>query len=141
MDQIRLCADENEGESGMIEVVAALLCDKERVLLCQRPENKARALGWEFPGGKIEKGETPARAIERELQEELDVQVRAGDIVAETTYAYPDVTVHLMLLRCTLTQGEPVRREHRDMRFMTLEEAKRCDLCPADRALIEQIET
>ncbi len=120
----------------MLEVVAALIQDGERFLLCQRPEGKARALLWEFPGGKIEPGETKQQALERECREELGVHLRAGEEFMELTHRYPDLTVHLTVLRCMLGSETPRRLEHRDMRWVTPEEAAELPLCPADTAIL-----
>ena len=103
----------------MLEVVAALIEDGEHVLLCQRPEGKARALLWEFPGGKIEPGETKQEALARECREELGVHLHVGAQFMELTHPYPDLTVHLSVLRCTLVGEKPQRLEHRDMRWVT----------------------
>ena len=123
----------------MLEVVAALIEDGEHVLLCQRPEGKARALLWEFPGGKIEPGETKQEALARECREELGVHLHVGAQFMELTHPYPDLTVHLSVLRCTLGGEKPQRLEHRDMRLVTAEEAARLPLCPADTAIVQRL--
>ena len=64
------------------QVVAALIWREDKILICRRPANKARALLWEFPGGKLEPGETPAQCLERELMEELELRVHAGEALA-----------------------------------------------------------
>ena len=122
----------------MIEVVAALVERDGRFLACRRDTRKARGGMWEFPGGKVEPGETRAQALTRELGEELGVQAEAGAEAAQVVHAYEDVTVRLTLLRATLC-GEPKRLEHADMRFMTREEAADEPFCPADRRLLRQL--
>ena len=79
----------------MVEVVAALIWDKDEFLSCQRPANKARALLWEFVGGKIEKGETKEQALIRECKEELNIVLNVGDVFIEVVHEYPDIKVHL----------------------------------------------
>ena len=117
----------------MLEVVAAMIKDGEKFMLCQRPENKARALQWEFPGGKIEKGETAEAALKRECREEMDIEIACEK-------EYMDLTVHLHLIPCRIIRGEPRKTEHSDIRWATLEEAFSFDLCPADRIFIERIQ-
>ena len=85
-----------------INVVAGFLRRGNTFLLCQRPPYMNGGGQWEFPGGKLEPGETAARALERELMEELRIQVRASDQLAETRYAYPKFTIRLMLLEAEL---------------------------------------
>ena len=122
----------------MLEVVAALMERDGRFLACRRAPEKARGGMWEFPGGKVEPGETRAQALTRELAEELGVQAAVGAEAAQVVHAYDDVTVRLTLLRVTLS-GEPQRLEHADMRFMTMEEAQAEAFCPADRRLLRQL--
>ena len=122
----------------MLEVVAALVERDGRFLACRRAPEKARGGMWEFPGGKVEPGETRAQALTRELAEELGVRAEAGEQAAQVVHAYDDVTVRLTLLRVTLL-GEPQRLEHADMRFMTMEGAQSEPFCPADRRLLRQL--
>ena len=123
----------------MLEVVAAMIKDGEKFMLCQRPENKARALQWEFPGGKIEKGETAEAALKRECREEMDIEIACEKEYMDIIHEYPDLTVHLHLIPCRIIRGEPRKTEHSDIRWATLEEAISFDLCPADRIFIERM--
>lgn len=123
------------------EVVAALIRRGERFLACQRPEGKARALLWEFVGGKVEPGETKEQAIVRECQEELGVTIEVEEMCFELIHHYPDLTVRLTLFSATVPRGEPQKLEHRDIRWVTLAEAKRLPFCPADQEIIARLET
>lgn len=121
------------------EVVAALIWRDGRFLICQRPENKARALLWEFVGGKIEPGESGEEALVRECREELDMTVAVGDVFTDVTHVYPDLTVHLTLYHCTIAEGEPKLLEHADMAWITPEEIGNYEFCPADVEILEKI--
>ena len=123
-----------------IEVVAALIWQGDRFLLCQRPAHKARALQWEFVGGKVEPGETKQQALIRECREELDVTLSVGAEFMQIIHAYPDITIHLTAYHSVISQGIPRLLEHRDMRWVTPEEAEQLDLCPADRGVLEKIQ-
>ena len=121
----------------MLEVVAGLIRQGNKALICQRPENKARALCWEFPGGKVEKGETLHEALRRECREELDIDLDVGEVLTDTVYEYPDVTVHLSLLCAVVREGTPRALEHRDIRFVSPEEFPGYSFCPADQRFLE----
>lgn len=123
----------------MIEVVAAMIRDGERALLCRRPEGKNLGGKWEFPGGKIEPGETGEAAIAREIREELGVEIEVGAKLAAVTQEYPGRTVRLALYGARVLRGAPRMLEHSDMRWVPLEELCGFDLCPADRQLIERL--
>ena len=123
----------------MLEVVAALVRREERFLICRRPMHKARGGQWEFAGGKVEAGETKRQAVERELREALGVELRAGGVVAEVVYSYPDLTVHLSLLEAQIVSGAPRRLEHSEFAWVRLDEMQMYDLCPADRALVRKL--
>lgn len=122
-----------------IEVVAALIWSGERFLICQRPQNKARALLWEFVGGKVEIGETKEGALVRECKEELDVILSVKDLFMEVTHEYPDVTVHLSLFNATILEGEPKMLEHNDVKWITPKEIPNFNFCPADEEILEKI--
>lgn len=123
----------------MVEVVAALIRDNDKILICQRPENKARALLWEFVGGKVEKGETKEQALVRECREELNVTLAVGDVFAEVTHEYPDITVHLTLFNATIASGVPEKIEHNDVRWVSVSELKNYEFCPADEEILKRL--
>ena len=129
----------NEGIPRAIEVAAALIWRGDRFFICRRPANKARALLWEFPGGKVEKGETPEQALERECAEELGAKVCPGGVFASVTHEYPDITVRLTLFDCVITGGEPVLLEHAESAWITADETGNYEFCPADVTLLEAI--
>ena len=105
-----------------IEVVAALIWDGDKFRICQRPKKKARALLWEFVGGKVEKGETKEEALIRECKEELDITLSVGEEFMAVTHTYPDVTVNLTLFNATIEEGSPKKLEHNDIKWITKEE-------------------
>lgn len=122
-----------------VDVVAALVRRRDTVLLCRRAKGKARGGLWEFPGGKIEPGETKDAAILRECREELGVEMTSFGELMTVTHAYPELTVCLTLMDCRIAQGEIRRLEHEEARFVTLEEAGELPLCPADRVFWERL--
>ena len=123
----------------MLEVVAALIRDGERFLACQRPAHKARGLLWEFVGGKVEPGETGAEALIRECREELGVALSVGEIAMDVLHEYPDLTVHLTLFNAVISEGEPQKLEHNDIRWITLQEAEKYPFCPADQVFLDHL--
>ena len=123
----------------MVEVVAALIWDKDKFMICQRPAHKARALLWEFVGGKVEPGETKEQALIRECQEELDIILSVGDVFMDVVHEYPDITVHLTLFNATISKGIPQKLEHNDIKWITVDEIDQYDFCPADTEILVQL--
>jgi 8-oxo-dGTP diphosphatase len=123
----------------MTDVVAALIWDGPRFMICQRPAHKARGPLWEFVGGKTEPGETMEEALIRECREELGIIVKPIDIFMEVVHEYPDLTVHLTLLRAEIAEGEPQMLEHNDIRWITPSEIPNYDFCPADEEILARI--
>ena len=123
----------------MTEVVAALIRDGGRFMICQRPANKKRALLWEFVGGKVEPGETKEAALIRECTEELAVTVAPQDIFMDVIHEYPDITVHLTLFNAVITAGIPQKLEHNDIKFITVDEIPQYEFCPADVEILAKI--
>lgn len=125
----------------MIEVVAALIWDNDKFMICQRPVNKARALLWEFVGGKVEPGETKKQALIRECQEELAVTLSVGDVFMDVRHEYADITVHLTLFNATIAEGVPQKLEHNDIKWITFGEIPDYEFCPADKDFLGKIIT
>lgn len=123
----------------MTEVVAALIRDTDRVLICQRPAHKARGMLWEFVGGKVEPGESWEEALIRECREELAITISVGDIFTEVTHTYPDLTIHLTVFNAEITAGVPRKLEHNDLRWITADELDRYAFCPADQPIVEKL--
>ena len=123
----------------MTEVVAALIWNKDRFMICQRPAHKARGLLWEFVGGKVEPGETTEQALIRECQEELAVTLSVGDVFMDVVHEYPDLTVHLTLFNATIAEGEPQKLEHNDIQWITPSEILNYEFCPADEGILAKI--
>ena len=123
----------------MVEVVAALIWNNDRFMICQRPAYKARALLWEFVGGKVEPGETKEQALIRECQEELAITLYVGNVFMDVIHEYPDLTVHLTLFNATIAEGEPQMLEHNDIHWITPSEIHNYDFCPADEEILKKI--
>ena len=121
------------------EVVAALIWDKDKFMICQRPAHKARGLLWEFVGGKVEPGETKEQALIRECQEELAITLSVGDVFMDVVHKYPDITVHLTLFNSTIAEGVPQKLEHNDIKWITPAEIAQYNFCPADEEILTKI--
>ena len=122
-----------------VDVVAALVVEDGRFMICQRPAHKARGLLWEFVGGKVEPGETREQALVRECREEIGCTIRPLSVYMEVDHVYPDIAIHLTLFRAEIAQGRPQRLEHADIRFIPPEEIPLYDFCPADGEILERI--
>ena len=125
----------------MVEVVAALIWDKDKFMICQRPAHKARGLLWEFVGGKVEPGETKEQALIRECQEELAITLSVGDVFMDVVHEYPDINVHLTLFIAKIKEGTPQILEHNDIKWITPSEIEDYEFCPADEEILEKIRT
>ena len=123
----------------MTEVVAALIWEKEKFMICQRPAHKARGLLWEFVGGKVEQVETKELALVRECRDELDVTLSVGEVFMDVVHEYPDITVHLTLFNSSISSGIPQKLEHNDIRWITPDEIDNYDFCPADEESLKEI--
>ena len=123
----------------MIEVVAALIRQSDKFMICQRPAHKARGLLWEFVGGKVESCETKEQALVRECKEELDVLLSVGDVFMDVIHEYPDLTVHLTLFNATIAEGEPQKLEHNDIQWISPSEIQNYNFCPADEEILKKI--
>ena len=122
------------------EVVAALIREADRFLICQRPADKARALQWEFVGGKVEPGETREQALIRECREELGVTLSVGEAFMEVTHDYPDITIHMTVFHAVIARGTPQKMEHTDLPWVRPAATADFDFCPADRGIVAKIQ-
>lgn len=123
----------------MTEVVAALVWQGERFMICRRPAHKARGLLWEFVGGKVEPGETKEQALVRECREELAVTVAVKDEFMEVVHEYPDITINLTIFNAEIAEGVPQLLEHSDLRWILPREIDDYEFCPADEKILERI--
>ena len=121
------------------EVVAALIWNGDKFMICQRPAHKARGLLWEFVGGKVEFGETKEQALKRECKEELNVLLSVGDVFMNVVHEYPDLTVHLTLFNATIAEGEPQKLEHNDIQWIRPNEIPNYEFCLADKEILAKI--
>lgn len=118
-----------------IPVVCLWLIQDGKILVVQRGSGKAQADKWEFPGGKIEFGESPGAAIRREIREELDIEIQPMVTMAPIEHVYPDFTIRLIPVYCTWMHGEMVLHEHEALRWVRLDELHTLDLAEADAVL------
>lgn len=123
----------------MTQVVAALIWDKDKFMICQRPPHKARGLLWEFVGGKVEPGETKEQALIRECREELAITITVGNVFMAVVHEYPDITVHLTLFHATIADGTPQKLEHNDIRWISPAQIPEYAFCPADTEILQHI--
>lgn len=123
-----------------IDVVGAVIVRDGLVLCAQRGSTGALPGMWEFPGGKIELGESPREALEREIVEELECRVRVGEQVASTSHEYDFGIVTLTTFYCELVEGEPKLSEHKEVAWLPPTELHRLEWAPADIPAVELIE-
>jgi len=119
----------------VIPVAAAVLKKGDAFLLAQRMPDKQFANQWEFPGGKLEDGETPQQALERELQEELGIRTRAGNVL----HVCQNQKYMVLFYEAELLEGELTCIEAQDARFVTVDEARKLDMTPQDREAMEEM--
>ena len=121
-----------------IRVVAAVIRDNDRIFATQRGYGNYKGW-WEFPGGKIEAGETPQEALKREIREELDTLVEVGDLVACVEYDYPEFHLSMDCFWCTVTSGKLVLKEAEDAKWLSKDELMSVKWLPADLEVLEII--
>ncbi len=125
---------------GVIDVVCAVIVDPERgVLACQRPAGKHLQHLWEFPGGKVEAGETEPDALIREIREELGVDVEVLDALSSVRWEYPEVVIRLHPYRCRIVDGVPVPHEHQSLCWQPLERLWELDWAEADHPIVREL--
>ena len=121
-----------------VKVVAAIIIHNKQIFVTQRGYGEFKD-GWEFPGGKIEPGETPQEALAREIKEELDIEIEVGDYLETVEYDYPSFHLAMDCFFCTIKSGKLVLKEHEAAKWLTMENLDSVDWLPADEGLIESI--
>ena len=125
-----------------IHVVAAVICDsfdkKQKIFATAKGYGEFKGQ-WEFPGGKVELGETPQQALAREIQEELATKIRVGDLITTIEYDYPAFHLSMDCFWCKVVSGDLVLKEHEAAKWLSKEELDSVDWLPADVTLIEKI--
>lgn len=121
-----------------IEVAAAIIQDKNKIFATQRGYGEFKD-GWEFPGGKIEQGETPEEALIREIREELDTEIEVGEKLDTVEYDYPQFHLTMYCFFCTILSGDLILKEHEAAKWLTKENLDSVGWLPADEGLIEKL--
>ena len=121
-----------------IRVVAAVILSEGKIFATQRGYGDFKG-GWEFPGGKIEEGETPENALRREIYEELDTEITVGELIDTIEYAYPNFHLSMDCFWCEIISGNLVLKEHEAARWLDKENLSSVEWLPADVSLIEKI--
>ncbi len=121
-----------------IEVVAAIITHNDQIFATQRGYGEFKD-GWEFPGGKMEPGETPQQALVREIREELDTEIEVGSLVETVEYDYPNFHLTMHCFLCTIRSGELVLKEHEAAKWLTRAELDSVDWLPADVKVVEKL--
>lgn len=119
-------------------VVAAIIKSSDKIFATQRSYGEFKD-GWEFPGGKIEPGETPEQALVREIKEELDTEIEIGELFDTVEYDYPHFHLTMHCFICTVRSGDLVLKEHKAAQWLTKDTLDSVDWLPADKDLIEAI--
>lgn len=124
----------------IVKVVAAVIKKDDKIFATQRGYGEFKD-GWEFPGGKIEAGETPQEALVREIREELDTEIKVGELITTVEYDYPAFHLSMDCFWCTIVSGKLTLLEAEDARWLAKNELDEVDWLPADVKLVEMIKT
>jgi len=122
-----------------MKVTAGIMEENGRVLIARRKSGKHMGNKWEFPGGKIEAGESPEQSLARELQEELNVRARIGKLLCCASYEGEGVSLELLVYRVEGFDGTPTLREHEELRWVTPGDLPSYDLADSDRRVVEKL--
>ncbi len=121
-----------------ISVACAIIKENGKILVTQRSEVMRMPLKWEFPGGKIDSGETPAQCLKRELMEELGIEVDVGRALPQLTHLYPDFSITLVPFLCAITGGRLTLHEHKTFAWLSPEDLNGLDWAAADCRWLRQ---
>lgn len=124
-----------------VDVVGAVIFDGKtnRCLVTMRDKNRPQGGLWEFPGGKIDSGETKEEALVREIKEELNCTIKVGSLIEDYTHSYPELTVRLITYLCSIEEGTPELSEHESMKWVTAEEMKGLVFAEADVPTVKKL--
>lgn len=123
----------------MLKVMAAIIKQEDKILICQRGAGGNCAFLWEFPGGKLEPSESKEECLIRECEEELGIRIATGSIFAETTYQYPDKKIAFTFFTAQIISGDITPRVHLQVQWVAPGELSKYDFCPADTEVIEML--
>ncbi|MDA8440961.1 MAG: 8-oxo-dGTP diphosphatase MutT [Peptococcaceae bacterium] len=123
----------------MKEVTAAIILKGNQVLIAQRAQDDKLAGKWEFPGGKVEPGETPQECLKREIYEELTLEIEVRDFFAQSIYSYANGAIKLMAFYCQWIAGEVTLQVHSRVAWATWQELDQYDFAPADIPLVDKL--
>jgi 8-oxo-dGTP diphosphatase len=123
----------------MKTVTAAILVKNGKILIAQRKHGDKLAQKWEFPGGKIEDGETPEKCLQREMKEEFQIEVSVGKYLGESIYHYPHGSIRLVAYRTFWERGELLPRAHEEFKWVSVHELQYYDFAPADISFVEKL--
>lgn len=129
---------DNNHEKKTVHVVAAVIYDGDRIFATQRGYGEYKD-GWEFPGGKVEPGETPQQALIREIREELATEIAVEELITTVKFDYTSFHLSMDCFRCRIVNGTPVLKEHEACRWLDSKSLESVAWLPADRAVIKQI--
>lgn len=127
------------GKRKTVKVAAAIIKDTDHIFATQRGYGEFKD-GWEFPGGKIEDGETPQEALIREIKEELDTAIAVEKLIDVVEYDYPTFHLTMYCFLCTVVSGDLILKEHEAAKWLTKNQLRSIDWLPADIKLIDKIE-
>ncbi|MGG1441503.1 8-oxo-dGTP diphosphatase MutT [Brevibacillus laterosporus] len=123
-----------------VDVVGAVIInDHQKILSALRSQQMSLPGMWEFPGGKIEKGEKPQESLIREIEEELGCQIEVGELISDSVYEYPTVKVRLITYFAKVVSGEPVASEHEELRWISADELHSLEWAPADLSTLDKL--
>lgn len=123
-----------------VEVVAAVIRDKDKIFATQRGYGEFKD-GWEFPGGKMEPGETPQQALVREIKEELDTEIEVQELIDTVEYDYPTFHLTMHCFWARIKEGNLILKEHEAAKWLTKDTLNTVDWLPADEGLIKQLKS
>lgn len=123
----------------MLKVTAAIIRQEGKILICQRGAGGHCAFLWEFPGGKLEAGESEEECLIRECEEELGIHIAIQGVFAETTFQYPDRRIAFTFFDANITSGELMPTVHKQVRWVAPQELPEFDFCPADTEIVQKL--